>query len=346
MGGCMSPLRKKLRLFRAWLSRSPIWCAWQVNYKCNFRCSFCHYWNDPAGQLPEQTIGQFRVGADKLAHLGSLLINIAGGEPLLRTDIVELVATLSRFHLPLLTTNGWLATPQLARELFAAGLWGVSVSVDYADPARHDRQRGMPGAFERAVAALDIFQKARTRPWQRVNLMAVLVHDNLDQLEPLARLAAEHHAYFMVQPYSQRKTGSTRFNNHDEKLSDRLLEMRERNPNMLSNPWFLARFDQAFNGGVPGCRAGWSFFNIDSTGDIAICVERRDRPVANIHRDDIHTIVHRLRDVARHNHCTDCWYNCRGEIESLYRPRGLVRSLPTLLFDRGRAPGQVNVPLR
>ena len=115
---------------------------------------------------------------------------------------------------------------------------------------------------------------------------------------------------------------------------------------MLSNPDFLARFDEAFNGGVPGCRAGWSFFNIDSTGDIAICVEERTTPVANLYRDDIHTIVHRLRDRARHNECSDCWYNCRGEIESLYRPRGLIRSLPTILFDRGRAPSQTTVPLR
>ena len=335
-----------MRLLRAWLSRSPIWCAWQVNYKCNFRCAFCHYWNDPAGQLPEQTVADFRRGAGKLARLGSLLVNIAGGEPLLRPDIVDIVAVLADAHLPLLTTNGWLVTPQLARDLFEAGLWGVSVSIDYASAERHDRQRGMPGAFDRAVAAIDHFRKARKFDWQRVNLMAVLLHDNLDQLEPLAKLAAQHDAFFMVQPYSQRKTGSVRFFNHEGHLAEFLLDLKARTPNMLSNPYFLSRFDAAFNGGVPGCRAGWSFFNIDSTGDVSICVEERTNPVGNLHRDDMSTLVHRLRDRARHNACQDCWYNCRGEIESLYRPSGLIRSLPMMLFDRGRAPGQTTVPLR
>lgn len=342
----MTPVRKKFRLLRAWLSRSPVWCAWQVNYKCNFRCSFCHYWNDPAADQPEQTVAQFRAGSRKLARLGSLLINIAGGEPLLRADIVDVVQVLNEFHFPLLTSNGWLAAPDLAADLWKAGLWGISISIDYADAGQHDKQRGRPGAFDRALAALDAFYRARTHEWQRVNLMSVLLHDNLDQMEPLAQLAAQHHAHFMVQPYSQRKTGSRRFYNHQGRLGEFLLDLKRRHPNMLSNPYFLSRFDDAFNGGIPGCRAGWSFFNIDSTGDIAICVEERRRPVANLYRDDIHTIVHNLRGRARHNACSDCWYNCRGEIESLYRPAGLFSSLPTILFDRGQAPGQGTVPLR
>ena len=101
---------------------------------------------------------------------------------------------------------------------------------------------------------------------------------------------------------------------------------------------------------MPGCRAGKAFFNIDSTGDVAICVERKASPVANLFRDSIRTILRRLRAAARSNACRGCWYNCRGEIESLYRPMSLACSLPTLLFDRGRAksapagPLEVNLP--
>ncbi len=334
----MEPLRKKWRLFRAWLSRHPVWCAWQVNYKCNFRCSFCHYWRDPDGARAEQTVDDFAAGSAKLARLGTLMISIAGGEPLLRGDVVPIVQAIGRFHFPFLTTNGWHVTAELADELFAAGLWGVSISIDYADRARHDRQRGVPGAFDRAVAALDHFRRARRFDWQRINLMSVLLHDNLDELDSLARLAAHHGAYFMVQPYSQRKTGSRRFFNHNMGISRKLLDLRARHANMLSNPYFLSRFDEAFNGGVPGCQAGRAFFNIDSAGDIAICVEERARPVANLYRDDVRTIVGALRDRSRGNACTDCWYNCRGEVESLYKPAGLLRSLPTLMFDRGHAP--------
>lgn len=290
------------------------------------------------GLRPEQTVEDFRVGSRKLARLGSLLISLAGGEPLLRADMAEVVRAVAEFHLPFLTTNGFLTTPALARDLFAAGLWGVSISLDYADPDRHDKARGVPGAFAQAVRALDIFRDARRHDWQRVNLMCVLLHDNLDHVEPLLQLAAAHGAYFMIQPYGVRKTGSRRFVHATEGVGRRLVALKRAYPNFLSNEVFLSRFDEALNGGVADCRAGQAFFNIDSTGDVAICVEERGRPVANLYRHAAREIVERLGAAARGNTCTSCWYNCRGEVEMLYKPRSLLKSLPLMLFDRGRPP--------
>jgi MoaA/NifB/PqqE/SkfB family radical SAM enzyme len=333
-----SPVHKKLQLFRAWSSGQPVWCSWQVNYRCNFRCHFCHYWRDPMGDAPETTLAQFHRGAEKLSHLGTLLVSLAGGEPLIRPDIVDIVRAIGHYHFTFLTTNGWFATPELAEELFGAGLWGVSISIDYADARRHDSRRGMPGAFERALAAIEHFGRARRYKWQRVNWMSVLLEDNLDQLEPMIAMAARRRAYFMVQPYCVQKTGSQRFVHRGGGVSGHLLRLRERHPNFLSNPYFLARFDQALNGGVSGCKAGRRFFNIDSAGDIAVCVEERDRPVANLFRHSARQIVRRLRSDRTPDHCAACWYNCRGEIEGLYHPWGLIKSLPTYLFDRGRAP--------
>ncbi|MCP4590215.1 MAG: radical SAM protein [bacterium] len=331
---------KKWRLFRAWSSRRPVWCTWQVTYRCNFRCGFCHYWRDPMGALPEQSLEDFAAGSKKLAQMGSLLVSLAGGEPLLRPDLVQIVREVARYHFPFVTTSGWHVTAELAEQLFTAGLWGASVSIDYADPRQHDKARGTRGAFERAEAALAHFSRARKYPWQRVNLMAVLLHDNQDQLDDLVRLAAEHDAFFMIQPYGVRKTGSTRFVAPAEGVSRRLLELKDRHANILSNRVFLSRFDQALNGGVPGCRAGTAFFNIDSCGDIAICVEERADPVANLYRDPTADIVRALNARARATNCTDCWYNCRGEVEMLYSPVSLIQSLPTLFLDRGR-PSQL-----
>lgn len=336
----LSSTSKKWRLARAWCGRNPVWCSWQVTYRCDFRCRFCSYWRDPMGRMPEQSVEDFRIGSRKLARLGSLLVSLAGGEPLLREDIVEVVGAVAEFHVPFLTTNGYHATPTLARRLFAAGLWGVSVSLDYADAAEHDRARGMPGAFDGAVRALDIFSRARRHAWQRVNLMCVLMHDNLDHVEPLLKLAADHGAYFMIQPYGVRKTGSGHFvygRNGHESAARRLVALKRAYPNFLSNEHFLSRFDEAMNGGVPGCRAGQAFFNIDSTGDIAICVEERERPVANLYRHSAYAIVERLRRRAAGNRCRACWYNCRGEVEALFSPGGLLRSLPTMIFDPGKA---------
>ncbi|MFO0974314.1 MAG: radical SAM protein [Phycisphaerae bacterium] len=332
----LSPTAKKWRLFRAYAAGNPIWCAWQVTYRCNYRCGFCHYWRDPMGELPEQTIEQIQIGSQKLANLGSLMVSIAGGEPLLRPDMPDVVRAIGRWHFPFMTTHGGFVTAENAAALFDAGLWGVSVSIDYADPARHNKSRGMKHAHADALAAIDHFVRARRHPWQRVNLMCVLLHDNLDQLDELIRLAADHGAYFMIQPYSFRKTGSQRFRYVKSAVSPRLLELRARHPNFLSNPSFLANFDAFLSGGVSDCKAGRAFFNIDSTGDVAICVEERARPVANLFRDPPRTLVERLKARSDGNTCTDCWYNCRGEVESLYKPRGLIQSLPTLLMDYGR----------
>lgn len=334
----LSTAQKKWRLFRAWSSRYPIWCAWQVTYRCNFRCGFCNYWKDPAGLLPEQTVAQIQEGSRKLGHLGSLMVSIAGGEPTLRNDLPEVVAAIGQYHFPFMTTNGYLVTQDLADSLFGAGLWGASISLDYIDPARHDRRRGTPGAFERAVAAMDHFSRARKYDWQRVNLMCVLMHDNMDDIERLIQLAAQHDAYFMLQPYCTRKTGSDGFVCHEPDIGKRLVALREKHPNFLSNPLFLTRFDQAIREGIPGCRAGRAFFNIDSVGGVAICVERRSNPVGNLYEQSIQTLIERMRAESRQNTCTDCWYNCRGEVESLYNPIGVLKALPTFLNDRGRAP--------
>ena len=299
------------------------------------------------GDQPELSVADFRDGSRKLSELGALLVSLAGGEPLIRPDVIDIVAAIAEWHFPFVTTNGWFSTPELAQDMFAAGLWGASVSIDYADAARHDRRRGMPGAYDRALACLDHFARARRHKWQRVNLMSVLLEDNLDQMEPLIRLAADHDAYFMVQPYGQRKTGAPRFRHaNNGQVSAHLLDLRRRHPNFLSNPYFLERFDQALDGGVPNCRAGRGFFSIDSTGAIAVCVEERARPVANLYEHSAAEIVRRLRGETFPKTCQMCWYNCRGEIESLYDPWGVAMSLPTLLLDRGRPRGQSRVRLR
>lgn len=333
----LSPSEKKWRLFRSWTSRHPIWCAWQVTYRCNFRCRFCGYWHDPLGQTPEPTVKDYARGARKLARFGTLLVSLAGGEPFLRLDLPDIIGEIGEYHFPFVTTNGWLVTPESAREVMKAGLWGVSVSIDYADAAKHDRKRGMIGAWEQAWRAVELLSAARVYDYQRVNVIAVLMDDNIDELESLMELAARHGAYFMVQPYGYLKTGSKSFVHNDGEVSPRLLEMHRRHANFLSNPYYLSRFDEFLRGGVPNCGAGRAFFNIDSTGDIAICVECKHQPVANLYHDSIQLVYERLREASRNNACMSCWYNCRGEVESLYNPVGLWKSLPTLFNDRGVA---------
>jgi MoaA/NifB/PqqE/SkfB family radical SAM enzyme len=332
----LSPARKKARLLKAYLVGSPIWCSWQPTYACNFRCSFCSYWQEDVNfsreaRAREATLDDFRLGAAKLAQLGSLMINLAGGEPFLRQDFSEIVSAVAVHHFPMVTTNGWLVTEQNAKEVWDAGLWGASVSLDFLSAAAHDENRGMRGAAERAKRALAILSCTRRRPFQRVNLMCVLNRRNLEEVEDLIRFAAGHGAYFMIQPYTPLKNGS------DEhipayKASAHLLGLKRRYRNFLSNPLFLGNFDHFYaEKGIQGCKAGRAFFNIDNFMNVQKCVEFRHEPIGNLRDLSPRDMVRRLRREHRRNACSACWYNCRGEVEVLYSIRGLLSSLPTLL---------------
>jgi MoaA/NifB/PqqE/SkfB family radical SAM enzyme len=330
--------RKKWRLVRAYLARRPVWCAWQVTYRCNFRCRICSYWQEPHTPAEELTVAQFARGADNLACGGSMLVNLAGGEPLLRADLPDIVAALARQHFPFLTTNGWRVSHDQARALWDAGLWGVSVSIDYPDAARHDAQRGREGAWAEAVRAAETFRDARTAPHQRVNVMAVLTAENQDDIEQVVALAERLGANFMVQPYGVLKTGDESHRPRPP-VSQGLLALRRRYRALLSNPYFLARFDAAVDGGVGGCCAGRATFNIDQTGLVAKCVEDRANPVGSIVDTPMPQLLASLREKWRTNRCRACWYNCRGEVEALYTVRGLLSSLP-MLFAEGHVRQQ------
>jgi MoaA/NifB/PqqE/SkfB family radical SAM enzyme len=323
-------LRRKLGVISSYFLRRQLWVAWQVTYRCNFRCSFCGYWTDRFPSENELRPEQFALGAEKLYEIGNMMISLAGGEPLLRKDLPDIVEALAKYHLPMITTNGWLVTEELARELWGRGLYGASVSIDFNDAEKHDAARGVKGAYARAVRALDFFSRTRTKARQKLNLMAVLRHDNLEEMEKLILLAKRHDAYFMVQPYCPMKNGVQALA-PGSNTSRHLLALKKRHGNFLSNTEFLARFDDAANGGVAGCVAGRSFFNIDHKGDIAKCVEAMDNPIGNILTMTAKEIAEGLAKAYRENTCNQCWYNCRGEVEVMYSPRGLITALGKVL---------------
>jgi MoaA/NifB/PqqE/SkfB family radical SAM enzyme len=105
-----------------------------------------------------------------------VIVSLAGGEPMLRRDIHTIIEVLSRDHFPYLTTSGSGMTPKRARQLWEAGLWGCSVSIDYADPEKHARHRGVKFAFERAIKAIEQLRDNRAdRSYQRVQIISTWI---------------------------------------------------------------------------------------------------------------------------------------------------------------------------
>lgn len=131
-----------------------------VNDACNAHCGHCSFYNgvdDP--QRQPMTLGQFEQAIGAAQDLGVSVINLVGGEPLLRPDLAGIIRAVDKNRSTvLLFTNGWHLADRAA-ELRRAGLDSVYVSLDAADPQRHDAQRQTPGLFERAVAGLKVAQR-------------------------------------------------------------------------------------------------------------------------------------------------------------------------------------------
>jgi MoaA/NifB/PqqE/SkfB family radical SAM enzyme len=322
-GGFASDAAKKLRLIRSFLTLRPTWCSWQITDKCNFRCSFCSAWRS-AETRGEQSLEEIDASAQALRRMGTMVVSLTGGEPLMRKDLPAIVATIGRHHFTFVTTNGSLVTAQSARALAESGLWGVGVSLDYADPERHDAARGIEGAHRRAVEALRHLQAERIDGRPKVNLMFTLMNDNFGDLVELAELAQGIGCSFRVQPYSVLKTGDTSLV-YRQPVSEELLKLRRRFSNFATNPVVLEKFDAALNGGVPDCVAGRYMLNIDPAGNVAKCPEDREHAVGHILRDDTAVLLRRLRERHRSNTCRECWYNCRNELEVSYTLRGMLR---------------------
>ncbi len=168
-GRALTGAAKKARLLRAFVKGEPVHCTWQLSPRCE---SFCHLCDHRAESATDELDAEAcRAVAAELGRRGSLLLSFTGSEPFLRGDLGTVVAAAARWHFPLLVTNGWLVSPSRAREAWEAGLEAATVSLEDADPDRHDDAVGLPGRPRaRAFARSRRSGAERTRRSQRVNV--------------------------------------------------------------------------------------------------------------------------------------------------------------------------------
>ena len=91
--------------------------------------------------------------------MGVSVIGITGGEPLLRKDLEEIIASIDNRSMPLLFTTGYQLTIERVRELKKAGLEIPVISLDHYLPEIHDKGRGKEGMFDYALNAIDMFKR-------------------------------------------------------------------------------------------------------------------------------------------------------------------------------------------
>jgi cyclic pyranopterin phosphate synthase len=165
-----------------------------ITDRCNYRCVYCRTGNEGAlyGDLP---FAEYLRMARVFAALGIKKVRITGGEPLLRSGVVEFVAELSKLRGvdgdPLeiaLTTNGHLLG-DMAKSLKEAGLGRVTISMDAVDEERFARITRVPGGYQNVLAGVRASLRAGLAP---VKVNCVLMRGfNEDQIVAFGKFARQ-----------------------------------------------------------------------------------------------------------------------------------------------------------
>lgn len=318
---------KKMRYLASFMGRKLVHTNLQILYQCNFRCRICEFWHASYQDQPRLSLNQIKIISEKFNQIGPQVISIGGGEPLLHPEVVDIVRVLARYHFPVMICNGWFVTEKIARDLFEAGMEEISVSVDYADAAKHDTQRGVTGAFDRAVSALEILNANRVRPDQRVHMITVVMDDNLQEVGSLIQLCKKMGITYLVTLYSSAR-GAKTLRSPASDPSATLSLLRRKYNEFVVLRGYLSNFTPAVRGEYPNrCYAGKNLCNIDNIGDVSLCIDTIHRPVGNILNEDAGIIRKKLIDAFQANACRSCWTSCRGSIETMMYGKGLFRNL-------------------
>lgn len=162
----------------------PLSVIWEITYACNQHCMYCIA---KAGTPAPDELSKEEIDRvlDELIELKVGLINITGGEPLLKKDTaLHIAQKASEQGIDLeLLTNGMLLTPTVAKQFYEAGVRSAQVSLDCARPEVHDAQRGVKGAWKRAVEGIANLRNAGIE----VMAAAVMNSNNMMYFEETAR---------------------------------------------------------------------------------------------------------------------------------------------------------------
>lgn len=121
---------------------------WSLTGKCNYKCKHCYMSAPDAklGELPHDVIMNI---IDQLNECGVMRVSLTGGEPLVRSDFMEIVDALLERGIIITTiySNGALVTENLLRELDERNIH-PEFNMSYDGEGWHDWLRGVKGAEE------------------------------------------------------------------------------------------------------------------------------------------------------------------------------------------------------
>ncbi|BAI60725.1 probable molybdenum cofactor biosynthesis protein A [Methanocella paludicola SANAE] len=147
--------------------------------RCNLQCIYCHNEGE-SGSGGEITVDEIARLVRIATKYGVDRVKFSGGEPLLRTDLEDILRALPPLKDISLTTNGTLLAPR-AKGLKEAGLDRVNISLDTMDSGRFDLITQRKGQFSRVMDGINAAIDAGLTP-VKLN-MVYLKGINEDEIE-------------------------------------------------------------------------------------------------------------------------------------------------------------------
>jgi MoaA/NifB/PqqE/SkfB family radical SAM enzyme len=295
----------------------PICVSFEVTHSCVADCVHC----DKGGlkreprRLTPRDYGRFS------RELKPGVIQLSGGEPLLRDDLEDIVREVKRpggLPMTACVTNSWLLTEERYLSLHKAGVSLFSISLDFPDD-RHDDFRRIPGLFAKMNELIPYLVHEYGR--KDIVLNAALTHANFPDIPGLVAKAEEWGTQISFSAYSCLRTGDTSLciNEPGDLALLRshidYLEKYEPRTTVLNSDHILEQTYRFFaEGGMNGCQAGVRFLVVRPDGLINPCSMYPD-------------LRYRTRREAvegfsetRHS-CDQCYVSIRASTE---RPLGIL----------------------
>ena len=255
-------------LARALLStRHPMLAHLVATRRCNLSCAYCNEYDQVSQPVP---LPHLLARADRLAALGTSIVTITGGEPLLHPQLEALVAHIRRRGMiATVITNGYLLTETRIHRLNDAGLDYLQISIDNVQPDE---------VSMKSLKVLDAKLALLARAAQfTVNVNAVIgagVANPEDALVVTRRarylgfassLGIVHDGGGRLKPLSPREEAIYRAIKGNRGLGFSLLD----------------RFEENLVRGRPNvwrCRAGARYLYVDEDGLVHWCSQQRGNP--------------------------------------------------------------------
>lgn len=168
-----------------------------VTYRCQGSCRRCSCMHLLQEHRKEMSGGDIYLLSKQITDAGGILINLTGGEPLLRQDLLSIVSRISRLPaLISLTTNGLLLTDSLLGDFKKSGLNILQISLSSPLEQEHDSQIGIEGSYKKVLSAI----KGARRLGIEVLINTVITRDILysDRMDKMVSLAAGNDCFLSL----------------------------------------------------------------------------------------------------------------------------------------------------